>query len=301
MARRGNYPDAPPYPFVPGYDVSGEVVALGANVDSFKLGARVAALTNFGGYAEYAKTKAVGAFELPDGMSYEDGASIPTAFVTAYYSLYMTGPVRREDKILIHAAAGGVGLALIQLAKLEGLTIYGTAGPDKLQTLKEDWGVDHCIDYRNKDFVEEIYKLHGQRKGNMDLIVDSVGGTQLKKDQVLLRACGRVVSIGIAALSERGFGSTLGMVGNYLSMVTTSSVDLLSHCTSFCGVNMKRVADERPDIIAECLQQIKSLFYKGNLRTFVSHVYDWSDINQAHADIESRKTKGKLVVKISPQ
>jgi len=301
MARRGNYPDAPPFPFVPGYDVSGEVVGLGANVDSFMLGTRVAAFTNFGGYAEYAVTKAIGAFELPPDMSYEDGASIPTVFVTAYYCLYMTGPVRRGDKILIHAAAGGVGLALIQLAKLEGLTIYGTAGPDKLQMLKDEWGVDHCIDYRSRDFVEEIYKLNGVRKGNMDLIVDSIGGTQLKKDLVLLRACGRVITIGIAALNERGFVNTLGMVGNYLSMVTTNSVDLLLHSTSFCGVNMKRVSDDRPDIVAECLQQIKSLFYKGALRTFVTKVYDWKDINQAHADIESRKTRGKLIARISPQ
>jgi len=299
MARRGTYPDAPSFPFVPGYDVSGEVVAIGANVDSLKLGARVAALTNFGGYAEYAKTKALAAFELPADMSYEDGASIPTVFVTAYYCLYLTGPIRRGDKILIHAAAGGVGLALIQLAKLEGLTIYGTAGPDKLQVLKDTWGVDHCIDYRNKDFVEEIYKLQGTRKGNLDIIVDSVGGTQLKKDQVLLRACGRVVSIGVAALSERGFVNTLGMVGNYLSMVTTSSVDLLLHCTSFCGVNMKRVADSRPEVIAECLHHIKSLFYNGDLRTFVSRVYDWKDTQQALNDIESRKSTGKLVVKIT--
>jgi len=300
LARKGQYPDAPPYPFIPGYEVSGTVVAIGANVNTFKVGSRVAALTPFGAYAEYAVAPAMGAFEIPDNMSFSDAASIPVAYVTAYYSLHMTGAVRAGDKILIHAAAGGVGLAAVQLAKLAGLVVYGTASSHKLTALKEEWGVDHCIDYRNNDFVEEIRKIDGTNKGSIDIIIDSLGGSQFKMDMSLLRPGGRVVGIGATSLQDRSVSKTFGLIGSVISMLTLNAIDILLNCISFCGVNLKKLGDERPDLLAICLDRIHQFFVEGKLRTKVYKVYDWKDTTQAHKDIESRITTGKLVIQIPP-
>jgi len=294
LARKGEYPDAPPFPFIPGNEVAGVIAAIGANVTTFKIGTRVAACTVFGGYAEYVVTHALAVFEIPEDMSFADAASIPVAFVTAYYSLYMTGPVRAGDKVLIHAAAGGVGLAVVQLAKLAGLIVYGTASSQKLTALKDEWGVDHCIDYRNHDFVSEIHKIDGTTSPTIDIIIDSIGGTQFKRDLSLLRPGGRVVGMGATALQEKGFG----IIGNVLSMLTFNAIDLLLSSRSFCGISRKRLQEQRPEIIADCLIRIRELFSEGKLKTKVYKVYDWKDIAQAHNDIESRKTTGKLVLSI---
>eukprot|EP01124_Arcella_intermedia_P025347 TRINITY_DN4514_c0_g1_i1.p1 TRINITY_DN4514_c0_g1~~TRINITY_DN4514_c0_g1_i1.p1 ORF type:complete len:353 (+),score=100.89 TRINITY_DN4514_c0_g1_i1:37-1095(+) len=295
IASKGEYPDAPPFPFIAGYEVSGTIVSVGSQVKKVKPGMRVAALTSFGGYAEYAVAKEIGLFELPEEMSFEEGASIPVVFVTAYYAIFMTGPVRDGDNILIHAAAGGVGIAAVQLAKLRNLRIFGTASTHKLDVLKNEWGVDHPIDYRNKDFAEEIFQITGKKKC-LDIIIDSLGGSQLKKDQTILRSGGRIIGIGASALNDRSWSNSLNLVGNALSMMTISSIDMLMSCTSLCGVNLKKLADDRPEIIAECLEQVKVLFQEGKLRTYISKVYDWQDIAQAHADIQSRGTIGKMVL-----
>jgi len=300
LARKGEYPDAPPFPFIPGYEVAGTVIAVGENVANFRVGMRVAALTPFGGYAEYAVAPAMGAFEIPENMSFIEAAAIPVAFVTAYYSLHMTGSLRPGDKILIHAAAGGVGLAAVQIAKLAGLTIYGTASKQKLDSLKQEWGVDHCIDYRANDFVEEVFKIDGTKKGSIDIVLDSLGGSQFKKDMSILRPGGRVVGIGVASLQDRSISKTIGLIGGVISMMTINAIDMLLHSITFCGVNLKRLGDHRPDLLAHCLEKIQQLFIEGKLRTKVYKVYEWKEIIQAHKDIESRITTGKLILSIPP-
>jgi len=303
-ARKGNYQDAPPFPFIPGYEVSGEVVKVGGSVTDFQIGDKVGAFTKFGGYAQYAAAPALGCFKVPEGMSMAEAAGIPVAFATAYHCIFNTGPVRKGDKILIHAAAGGVGLAAVQIAKYVGYEVYGAASsPAKLKDLTDTWGVDHVINYKENDFVEEICKLEGLKgdsKRCLDIVLDSVGGSQFKQDLELLRPGGRMVAYGAAGLnSSGGFFSKIGMVGSVLSMLTVNAIDLLLSSISFCGVNMKRVGDQRPDILKECIDGVLKMFQEGSLRIHIHKVYDWKQLHEAHNDIESRGTMGKLVIQVT--
>lgn len=196
FARKGQYDDAPPFPCVVGYEVSGEIVQVGSECNEFHIGQKVIAFTDFGGYAQYAKARKEVIISLPESWTYSQGAAIAVTFATAYHSLFNTGVVLPGSKILIHAAAGGVGLALVQLATHAKLEIFGTCGSDDKVKLLQDKGVQHPINYRKHDFEQEVKRI---TKGEgVDIIVDSVGGNYFKKDLNILAANGRVIGIGYA-------------------------------------------------------------------------------------------------------
>jgi len=114
-----------------------------------------------------------------------------------------------------------------------------------------------------------------------------------------LRTSGRVVGIGASAMQDRSFTNAIGLLTNVMSMITLNSIDMIMRSTTFCGVNLKAIAVNRPELVAECMTKVMQLFNEGKLRTYVSNIYDWKNINQAHKDMESRKTKGKLILQIS--
>ena len=147
LARVGMYPDAPKVPSVVGYEVAGTVEAVGDGVDPSRVGQRAFAGTRFGGYAEAVNVAAADAIALPDTLSFEQGAAIPVNYATAWAALHGYGSLRPGERVLVHAAAGGVGIAAIQLAKAAGAQVHGTASPGKHQRLAE-LGVDRAIDYR---------------------------------------------------------------------------------------------------------------------------------------------------------
>src|SRR3989442_3630996 len=160
MARLGLYPDAPPRPCVVGYEVAGTVERLGPGADgALATGQRVIALTRFGGYAEAVAVPAAQLFPMPARMSFEEGAAIPVNYLTAVLMLRHFGNVKRGERVLVHAAAGGVGMAAIQLCKIAGAEVIGTASAAKHAQLREA-GVAHAIDYRTQDFEAEV------RRGN---------------------------------------------------------------------------------------------------------------------------------------
>jgi len=301
LARKGQYGDAPPFPFIPGYECSGVVVACGNRVTKFGVGDKVLALTKFGSYAEYAVAEEVGVCSLPSGMTFKEGASIPVVFGTAYYAIHETGPVRKGDKVLIHAAAGGVGLAAVQLAKLAGLTVFGTASnPEKIKLLTDEFHVDHVINYRSEDFVAAIKKINGDQP-SLDIVLDAVGGTYFKKELPLVRATGRVVGYGASSVSDMSILNAFSIASNVTSMLTLSSIELMMGSKAFVGVNMFRVSQQRQEILAEILGKIKDLFEAGKLRTFVHKTYKWTQIDDAHKDLESRGTTGKVVLEIEDE
>jgi len=163
LQRMGIYPGTPKPPFVPGFEVSGvvEKVAEGGKAsdgEPLRVGDAVAALTQFNAYAEWVAAPAGRVFRLPSGMPFDDAAAIPVNYLTAYHSMFAMGNLQSGDRILIHGAAGGVGIAAVQLAKARGLEIYGTAGPTKQEYLRKI-GVDHAIDYEKNNFVDVVQKF----------------------------------------------------------------------------------------------------------------------------------------------
>src|SRR5918995_2111702 len=160
MARAGVYPDAPAPPCVIGYEVAGEVESVGDGVDSVAVGDRVVASTRFGGYAERVSVPASQAFPLPDDVSFERGAAFPVNYGTAYAALVIMGGLREGDRVLIHAAGGGVGIAAAQIARSRGAEVFGTASASKHDAIRAQ-GVDHAIDYRTQDFAAEVRRITG--------------------------------------------------------------------------------------------------------------------------------------------
>src|SRR3954453_7352560 len=201
MARVGLYPDAPKPPCVMGYEVSGTVESLGEGVDTLAVGDRVMAGIRFGGQAELVTVPAEQALPLPERLSFEQGAAFPVNYGTAYAALIIMGSLRQGDRVLIHAAAGGVGIAATQIARNVGAEIFGTASASKHEAIRAQ-GVTHPIDYRSQDFEAEAMRITGGE--GVDLIIDALGPTSFRKDYRLLRPGGRLVMYGLSEATKEG-------------------------------------------------------------------------------------------------
>jgi NADPH:quinone reductase-like Zn-dependent oxidoreductase len=194
LGRVGLYPDAPKPPCVVGYEVAGDVDAIGEGVEGLELGQRVMGACRFGGYAQLAVAKTGTVLPLPDGWSYSEGAAMPVTYATAYAGLVRFGGLAAGERVLIQAAAGGVGIAATQIAKLIGAEVYGTASPGKHDAIR-GFGVDHAVDYRTHDVVDEVRRIAGE-KHPIDLALDAIGGRSFRQSFSLLRAGGRLVCFG---------------------------------------------------------------------------------------------------------
>ena len=195
MARSGVYPEAPPLPSVVGYEVAGEVESVGEGVEEYAVGDRVIAGTRFGGYAELVSVDAGQVLPLPDALSFEQGAAIVVNYTTAYAGLVMMGGLRAGDRMLIQAAAGGVGIAAIQIAKGIGAEIFGTASAAKHDAIREQ-GCDHPIDYRSVDFADEVMRITNGE--GVDVVMDAIGPSSFRKSYRVLRQGGRLIMFGLA-------------------------------------------------------------------------------------------------------
>src|SRR5580692_8378802 len=196
LARVGLYPDAPKVPSVVGYEVAGTIEAVGDGVDRARVGERVLAGTRFGGYAEIVNAAADDTVVLPESMSFEQGAAVPVNYATAWAALHGYGSLRTGERVLVHAAAGGVGIAAVQLAKAAGAIVHGTASPGKHPKLIE-LGVDRAIDYRRDGWWKGL-----KDSSPYDLVLDALGGTSLRRSYGLLRPGGRLVGYGVSALQQ---------------------------------------------------------------------------------------------------
>src|SRR6185369_11283348 len=200
MAREGLYPDAPKLPCVVGYEAAGVVDAVGEGVTEVREGARVVALTRFGGHAEAVCVPRVQAHLLPDGMSFEEAAALPVVYLTAYHVLFRVAALRPGARVLVHMAGGGVGLAALQLCRtVPNVVVFGTASEAKHRFLREQ-GFDHLIDYRTADYATEVKRM-SNGDGGLDLVLDPLGGDDWKKGYDLLRPTGMLVAYGFANMS----------------------------------------------------------------------------------------------------
>ena len=213
-ARLGVYPDAPPFPCVVGYEVAG-VVEQAPGADGLAPGQRVAALTRFGGYAETVAVPAAQVFPLPDGLSFEQGAAIPVNYLTAVLMLRHFGNVQAGDRVLVHAAAGGVGMAAIQLCRAAGAEVIGTASASKHAVLREH-GVAHTIDYRTEDFEQAVKRITGGR--GVDVVLDATGA--FRKSYRCLAPLGRLVCFGFSAAASGMTPNRLAALPKWRSMST---------------------------------------------------------------------------------
>lgn len=288
MARLGLYRDCPPLPTIIGYEAVGKVIKIGKNIGHVKIGDRVIAFTRFGGYAQYVLTQGVACVKIADDYDIGKALALATQYCTAFYACCVATNVLPGERVLVQAAAGGVGTALVQLCKWKGAIVYGTAGsPKKLEYLKAQ-GVDFPINYNEKSIDSAI-------KEKMDVVFDSLGGSDFKKGWNLLERGGRLVGYGAATQtdSKNIFGTLKLGVGFGIY----HPVQLLMESKALIGVNMLRIADYKPNTLKYCMEEVVKLAESGIIDPVVGGIYSIDKLSEAHNDLESRKSVGKLGVK----
>ena len=294
MSRRGMYADRPALPVVLGYEVVGEVVEVGSEVSHVQMGDLVLALTPFGGYAEYAKTQGAGAISLDAGTNPAEATALATQYCTAWMAACHMINLKPGDKVFVHAAAGGVGTALVQIAKWKGCEVFGTASrPEKMDYLISQ-GVDHPINYREKDFVKEVERLCGEDR--IDVAFDPIGGKNFKRTLGLLGSGGRIITFGASDWSSTE-GNFLDKLKIGLGFGFFHPIALLMKSKGVIGVNMLRLGQNKPNYVQEALEEVYTHYRQGILKPTVDSVFNANELGQAHARLESRGSIGKVVVK----
>ncbi len=292
MARRGVYGDAPPLPFTPGYEVVGHIDSVGSDVEPDMKGKRVVAMTRFGGYAEYVRTHKDGVAVIPEDLDAGKATALATQYCTAYFATHPMANLRQGEKVLIHSASGGVGIALTQLAKNKGCTIYGTTSSAwKLDPMKEQ-GVDRPIDRSQEDYVKVIRDELGGAE--LDVIFDPLGGKQFKRNLSLLAPAGRLIGFGGAErMGKKGPLATLRFI---LSFGFIHPGKILMASRSVMGLNLLRIADHDPQKIRNAIREVVTMTEQGSLDPVVGAYYPAERIDQAHRALEDRAVTGKVVV-----
>jgi NADPH2:quinone reductase len=275
---QGRYQVKPPFPFVPGAEVAGVVEAVGEGVAGFRAGDRVLASSGLGGFAERAVVPARGAYAMPASMSFEEGAAFPIIYPTGYAGLVHRGRLQPGETLLVHAAAGGVGSAAVQIGKALGARVLATAGgPEKCEVALRA-GADVAIDYAADDFVARVKQETGGR--GADVIYDSVGGDVFEKSLKCIAWNGRLVVIGFA-------GGTIPSVA--ANRILLKNIEVT-------GLHWGAYAQHQPGAIAEVFAALFALVEAGKIRPLVFRAYPLEDAGRALAELGSRRTWGKVVL-----
>ena len=292
MARRGLYKEAPAFPCVVGYEVVGKVVQLSSDADKSLLGKRVMAFCRFGGYSKHVVTNDFATVVVEEEPASELLA-LCTQAVTAYYMAMYLSPVHKGDIVLIHAAAGGVGSLLIQMAKFRGATVVAKVGRKEKHEFVKKLGADFVVNYNECDYQKRTSELlEGER---IDISFNPVAGSTYKKDFELMGSGGRLVLFGGSELSGGKWGifSKLNFVRK---MGLILPIGLMMRSKNVLGVNMLKIADNRPNVLTHCLSESFEMYKKGIIKPQVGGTYAQKDFSKAHNALEGGKTTGKLSV-----
>jgi NADPH2:quinone reductase len=267
-----------PLPLIPGNEGAGEVVAVGPGVTDFKVGDRGAYAGAVGGYAEERLMPADRLVKLPDAIDYKTAAAMMLQGMTVRYLLRQTYKVGPGTTMLLHAAAGGIGLIAAQWAKHLGATIIGTAGSEEKAKLAKDAGCTHVINYKTEDFVKRVKELTGGL--GVDVVYDGVGKDTYPASLDCLKPLGLFVS----------FGNASGAVQNFDLLALMNKGSLYA-----TRPTLQTYVAKREDLLANAAD-LFDVVSKGIVKINVNHTYPLKDAAQAHRDLEGRKTTGSIVL-----
>lgn len=294
MMRRGLYPDAPRLPAVPGYEVAGTVDAVGEGVEQGMLGLPVVALCRFGGYSESLCVPRRQVWVRPEGVTAVHGAALPVNYLTAWQMVRILAPLGPEDRLLIHSAAGGVGQAVIQLARLAGARIMGSASPAKHTFLREQ-GLDHVFDSRQRHFASAVRAATGGR--GVDVALEPRHGRWIMESYRCLAKCGKLVLFGFSSAAQ-GSGSGLFSAVRTLAQVPwlqLNPVRLMNDNRAVAGVNLGRMWDQHART-GQWMQQLLELLAAGSVEPRIDSVHAFDQAAEAHRLLEDRENVGKIVL-----
>jgi NADPH:quinone reductase-like Zn-dependent oxidoreductase len=277
MARVGLYPDAPKLPAVVGYEVAGTVVGSGE---------RVMAGTRFGGYASRVVVAEDDLVPLPERLSFEQGAAIPVNYSTAWAGLVRYGSLQPGERVLIHAAAGGVGIAATQIAKRHGAEVYGTASAAKHDACRAQ-GVDVAIDYRRPGWEKGLPRF--------DVVMDAVGGASFRTSYKLLNPGGRLVAFGASSLTSGETRNPLVVARNAVRMPWFNLIRQMSASKSVIGLNMLTLWDHA-GTLKPWIDPLTALMEDGTIQPVVAEAVPFDRAPEAHRILAERRNVGKVVL-----
>ncbi|WP_027499889.1 zinc-binding dehydrogenase [Rhodococcus sp. UNC363MFTsu5.1] len=287
MARLGLYADAPPLPSIVGYEVAGTIGEVASDVVGLAVGDRVVAGTRFGGYAEEVVADARDVIALPDSLTFEQGAAIPVNYATAWAGLVGYSNLLEGERVLIQAAAGGVGIAATQIAKHRGAEVYGTASPGKHDAIR-GFGVDVALDYRKPGWDSGLPP--------MDVIMDAIGGESLRRSYGLLRPGGRLVAFGASSVVAGDKRNLLRAAPQALRMMRGFNlIDQMSESKAVIGLNMLRLWDDR-GTLEPWITPLRELIENGVVAPVVSDAVPFANAPEAHRILTERRNVGKVVL-----
>lgn len=275
---KGQYQVKPPFPFIPGAEIGGVVREVGEGVENFAVGDRVFASSGLGGFGEVAVAPATATYHLPKGMSFEEGAALPVIYPTSYAGLVFRADLQAGEDLLVHAAAGGVGIAAVQIGKALGARVIATAGgTEKLDVARRN-GADDCIDYGKEDFVERVMELTDGK--GADVIYDSVGGDVFDRSLKCIAWNGRLLVIGFAS--------------GRIPEVKVNRILLKN--IAITGLHWGAHVTKDPEKIPRTFDALFELYAAGKIKPEIYKTYGLDEVAVALHDLASRKTYGKVIV-----
>lgn len=277
----GKYQFKPSFPFAPGMECAGEISAVGEKVTDLKVGDRVMATTGNGSFAEQVQCPASNVFKIPASMPYEHAAGFPITYGTTYHALVDRGRIKKGEVLLVHGAAGGVGLNAVELGRELGATVIGTVGSDEKAAIVKEYGAAHVINYSKESIKDRVKELTG---GNgADVIYDAVGGDAFDQSLRCINWDGRLLVIGFAS----------GRIPE-----APANLALIKGC-SIVGVFWGAFAAREPEKNRANFAALLALYEHGKLKPHVSGSFALNEVPQAMQALLSRKTTGKVVIKVS--
>lgn len=296
MARLGVYPSIPAPPFVPGIEFSGTVIETAAGVRSLRRGDRVMGFSRQGAYAEEVCVPATFVRRVPDDMSDHEAAAFSVTYLSAYHGLRTLGQVQKGETVLVHAAAGGVGTAALQLLRRWGARTIATASTAEKLAVARQQGANETILAGNGRIgasLRDLTKGHG-----VDVVLDSVGGRLFRDSWRSLALMGRYVMFGFASVTGR---RTLGRWRLLREVVSTPLIfppSLPSRNVSLMGFNLYFLA-ERSEYLRKAVAELIRLRRSGAIRPLIGRVFPFDRIVEAHAWMQSRQSTGKIVIDLA--
>jgi synaptic vesicle membrane protein VAT-1 len=292
LGRMGLDRDAPLLPFVPGWEVSGRIEAISQGVPDLQEGDNVIALTRYGGYSNQVCVPYQQVFKRFDWMSPQDGAALPVSYLMAYLMLVVMGSLQPGDRVLVHGVGGGIGLAVLDMCKILGAEVLGTASPEKHDALREH-GLHHPIDYRNLDYEQVVNDLTG---GNgVQLVLDSLGGRHWQKNYRLLTPMGRLIYYGLNGMTP---GPTRSRWAWWRGLVTVpfyTPLKLMAENRGVMGINLSSL------LAANALQpawmrQLLSWYDEALFRPTIDRTFSLEQAAEAHHYLQARQNVGKVLL-----
>lgn len=298
IVRMGLYASAKEFvgwPVTPGFEVAGVVRAVGSRVSDLAVGARVLAVTLFGGYASEVCVARPYVFALPAGLGFDEAAGFPAVYLTAYYAVHELAHPRRGARVLVHSAAGGVGGALVQLCKLAGCEVTAVVGAaHKVETARAQ-GADHVIDKSSAALWKEAERI--APKG-FDVVFDANGVSTLGKSYGHLRPAGKLVVYGFHSMMKKGGNGRVSwpkLAIDYLRTPRFNPLDMTNDSKSVLAFNLSYLFD-RTDVLTEAMERLVDWLERGDITAPPTKSYPFDEVAAAQRALESAQTVGKLVL-----